>query len=123
MSLTVTNSDILGASVSGVSKAWVNFNGTGTVAIRGSFNVTSITDNGTGDYTVNFTTPMPSANYSVSGMIGRGDSTGVNPGYMSLYGTNDGSNVLGTGGFRINTSGTTANPIDVCNISLQVFSA
>ena len=46
-------------------RAWVNFNGTGTVAIRGSGNVSSITDNGTGDYTVNFTTAMPDANYSV----------------------------------------------------------
>jgi hypothetical protein len=46
-------------------RAWVNFNGTGTVAIRASGNVTSITDNGTGDYTVNFTTAMPDANYSV----------------------------------------------------------
>jgi hypothetical protein len=45
-------------------RAWVNFNGTGTVAIRGSGNVTSITDNGTGDYTVNFTTAMSDANYS-----------------------------------------------------------
>jgi len=45
-------------------RAWVNFNGTGTVAIRASGNVTSITDNGTGDYTVNFTTAMPDANYS-----------------------------------------------------------
>ena len=44
-------------------KAWVNFNGTGTVAIRGSYNVSSITDNGSGDYTVNFTTAMPDANY------------------------------------------------------------
>ena len=44
-------------------RAWVNFNGTGTVAIRGSGNVTSITDNGTGDYTINFTTAMPDANY------------------------------------------------------------
>ena len=44
-------------------KAWVNFNGTGTVAIRGSYNVSSITDNGNGDYTVNFTTAMPNANY------------------------------------------------------------
>jgi uncharacterized protein (AIM24 family) len=43
-------------------RAWVNFNGTGTVAIRASGNVTSITDNGTGDYTVNFTTAMPDAN-------------------------------------------------------------
>ena len=48
-------------------RAWVNFNGTGTVAIRASGNVTSITDNGTGDYTVNFTTAMPDANYSVIG--------------------------------------------------------
>lgn len=47
-------------------RAWVNFNGTGTVAIRASGNVTSITDNGTGDYTVNFTTAMPDANYAMS---------------------------------------------------------
>jgi hypothetical protein len=45
-------------------RAWVNFNGTGTVAIRASGNVSSITDNGTGDFTVNFTTAMPDANYS-----------------------------------------------------------
>ena len=44
-------------------RAWVNFNGTGTVAIRDSGNVSSITDNGTGDYTVNFTTAMPDADY------------------------------------------------------------
>jgi hypothetical protein len=47
------------------ARAWVNFNGTGTVAIRASGNVSSITDNGTGDYTVNFTTAMPDANYSI----------------------------------------------------------
>jgi hypothetical protein len=45
-------------------RAWVNFNGTGTVAIRASGNVSSITDNGVGDYTVNFTTAMPDANYA-----------------------------------------------------------
>jgi hypothetical protein len=45
-------------------RAWVNFNGSGTVAIRGSGNVSSITDNSTGDYTVNFTTAMPDVNYS-----------------------------------------------------------
>jgi hypothetical protein len=45
-------------------RAWVNFNGTGTVAIRASGGVASITDNGTGDYTVNFTTAMPDANYA-----------------------------------------------------------
>jgi hypothetical protein len=62
-------------------RAWVNFNGTGTVAIRASGNVSSITDNGTGDYTVNFTTAMPDANYAVSawnnnpmGTLGSGTS-------------------------------------------------
>ena len=49
-------------------RAWVNFNGTGTVAIRASGNVSSITDNGTGEYTVNFTTALPDANYCVQGL-------------------------------------------------------
>ena len=52
--------------INGSAKAWVNFNGTGTVAIRRSFNVSSITDNGTGDYTVNFTNAMEDANYAVN---------------------------------------------------------
>ena len=60
-------------------RAWVNFNGTGTVAIRASGNVSSITDNGTGDYTVNFATAMPDANYSVNGL---GGLTGVTWGFV-----------------------------------------
>jgi hypothetical protein len=47
-----------------MARAWVNFNGTGTVAIRGSGNVSSITDNGTGDYTLNFTTALSDGNYA-----------------------------------------------------------
>lgn len=47
-------------------KAWVNFNGTGTVSIRASGNVSSITDNGTGDYTINFIIAMTDINYSIS---------------------------------------------------------
>ena len=47
----------------GAAKAWVNFDGTGTVAIRESFNVSSITDNATGNYTVNFTNAMSDTNY------------------------------------------------------------
>ena len=49
------------------AKAWVNFNGTGTVAIRQSNNVSSITDDGTGSYTVNFTNAQVDANFAVSG--------------------------------------------------------
>jgi hypothetical protein len=52
-------------------RAWVNFNGTGTVAIRASGNVSSITDNNTGDYTVNFTTAMVDANYITAGTATR----------------------------------------------------
>jgi hypothetical protein len=58
-----TIQDSAGTQIGTFCRAWVSFNGTGTVAIRASFNVTSITDNGTGDYTVNFTTAMPDANY------------------------------------------------------------
>ncbi len=53
-----------GGDGDGPVQAWVNFNGTGTVAIRASSNVSSITDNGTGDYTVNFNTDMPAADYA-----------------------------------------------------------
>ena len=56
-------------------RAWVNFNGTSTVAIRASGNVSSITDNGTGDYTVNFTTAMADANYSVQVIAARSDAS------------------------------------------------
>jgi hypothetical protein len=55
-------------------RAWVNFNGIGTVAIRASGNVSSITDNGTGDYTLNFTTAMPDTDYAVTGTSGNGDT-------------------------------------------------
>jgi len=50
-------------------RAWVNFNGVGTVAIRGSFNVSTITDIGTGTYEVNFSTIMPNTNYAVAGLM------------------------------------------------------
>jgi hypothetical protein len=57
-------------------RAWVNFNGTGTVAIRASGNVSSITDNGVGIYTVNFTNALPDANYSVSGTTSDNSTNG-----------------------------------------------
>jgi hypothetical protein len=63
MASVIRGSDNFDTAGGNAVKAWVNFNGTGTVAIRAAFNVSSITDNGTGDYTVNFTTAMPDANY------------------------------------------------------------
>ena len=70
-------------------RAWVNFNGTGVVAIRASGNVSSITDNGTGDYTVNFTTALSDANYAVIG---------------SAF-----TNVTGSAGPNLNTTPTTSS--------------
>ena len=54
----------------GRAKAWINFNGSGTIAIRDSFNISSITDNGTGDYTVTFSSAMASTNFVVTGSSG-----------------------------------------------------
>jgi len=69
------------------AKAWVNFNGTGTVAIRASFNVSSITDGGTGTYAINFAAALTDANYAWSGAattsgdsnLVQGNNTPVNP--------------------------------------------
>ena len=58
-----SNSSTPAAIANGIAKAWVNFNGTGTVAIRAQYNVSSITDNGVGDYYVNLSTAMSDANY------------------------------------------------------------
>jgi hypothetical protein len=73
-----TIQDSAGTQIGTFCRAWVNFNGTGTVAIRASFNVSSITDSAIGDYTVNFTTAMPDANYSfVSSAFRTSDETFV----------------------------------------------
>ena len=63
---TVTNPSGGQPTIAGLARAWVNFDGTGTPAIRASLNVSSITDNGTGDYTVNFTTAFADTNYCVT---------------------------------------------------------
>ena len=71
------NSGYGSAAVAYGCRAWVNFNGVGTVAIRADGNVTSITDNGTGDYTVNLTTAMPDTDYNWHGN-GTNGSTATN---------------------------------------------
>ena len=58
-----------GYVVNGSAKAWVNFNGTGTVAIRDSLNIGSLTDNGTGSWNINFTNNMANTNYAATSAI------------------------------------------------------
>lgn len=84
-------------------KAWVSFNGTGTVAILASDNVTSITDNGTGLYTINFTTALTDANYAVAG-----SALNVNSLSVQVHGTyNVAPSVKTTSAVQINTSQST----------------
>ena len=96
------------------ARAWVNFNGTGTVAIRASGNVSSITDNGTGDYTVNFTTAMSDANYSIGGYVQQGSVNAF------LVGDPNGT-ALATGSFRFKSSQSNFTNVDVTYATMQVF--
>ncbi|MCA9358559.1 hypothetical protein KC902_04850 [Candidatus Kaiserbacteria bacterium] len=98
--------------IHGSAKAWVNFNGTGTVSKNASFNVASITDLAVGQYQVHFATPMPDSSYCV--VVGV-DNTGA-----SAYG-NLGNTSLGTGSFNIYTFNSTPTFTDLPNICAAVF--
>lgn len=74
--VTQTGAQLQSALDRSLLRAWVNFNGSGTVAINASYNVSSITDNGTGDYTVNFTSALSDANYCCAGITWDGTNNG-----------------------------------------------
>lgn len=93
-------------------RAWVNFNGTGTVAIRGSGNVSSITDNGVGLYTANFTTPMPDVNYSTSFGISS-DNAGNNRNFYGIA-----TKTVSAYPMNLNSSGVA---FDGTDLSLAIF--
>lgn len=96
-------------------RAWVNFDGTGTVAIRAAYNVSSITDNGTGDATVNLATAMPDLNYCA---IATGESPPASGNYMSVgQVTSKGTSSIR---FETQTSHTYTNQ-DLSNINLVIF--
>jgi hypothetical protein len=59
----------------GLAKSWVNFNGSGTLAVRDSFNVTSVSDNGTADYTISYASSLANDDYSISGISANMGST------------------------------------------------
>ena len=99
-------------------RAWVNFNGTGTPAIRASGNVSSITDNGTGNYTVNFTTAMSDVNFGVALTAGSAGSFGT----VAYEGNAGSSPVRTTSSVRFETAsnnGTTL--IDDPTVSVAIF--
>lgn len=103
-------------------RAWVNFNGTGTVAIRASGNVSSITDNGTGDYTINFTTAMPDVNYAVLGNSMRNVTGSAVQLIVNIKNDTTYANSVGTSSCRILTSRTDNGTLDdPLSISIGVF--
>lgn len=108
--------DLYSGQFSGKIMAWVNFNGTGTVAIRRAFNVSSITDLNPGQYTVNFINPMPDTDY-----IGFGASGGLNTGFLNIEGTTRLSNRTTSGINIACTSGGAAAYVDAPVINFCVL--
>jgi len=106
-------------------RAWVNFNGTGTVAIRGSGNVSSFTDNGTGDYTVNFTTAMPDAAYAViATTVARGGFSSPTANISIGLGAADQGetpSTYSTSAVRFYIQRSSGSAVDLTNVNVAIF--
>jgi hypothetical protein len=95
-------------------RAWVNFDGTGTVAIRASGNVSSITDGGTGDYTVNLTTAMPDANYVGTQSVERSALNAIR--FIAPY-----VQSKTTSAYRVTTTSGADALLDVTDVYVAIF--
>jgi hypothetical protein len=107
----VMTADVAGP---GLCKAWVNFNGTGTVAIRAAFNVSSIQDNGTGDYTVNFTTALADANYCVN-------ATTSNEGPGNRLYASQNESPMSVSGWRVACFNASGSTVDANFVHVAIF--
>jgi hypothetical protein len=114
---TLTQFNASGSAPVYACRAWVNFNGTGTVAINASGNVSSVTDNGTGSYTVNFTTALPDANYAYSTNAIRGTGGNGN----SIPGRNAVATTMTTSAFKVETIDSAFSNVDSENVSVSIF--
>jgi len=120
-----TIQDSAGTQIGTFCRAWVNFNGTtnvgGFCTIRGSFNVTTVADNGTGDYTINFTTAMPDANYSVNTTSRRSSSTDAQ-GIATVYPNVTYGNAIATTFVRVVTGASSSGSFsDYDFVAVSVF--
>jgi hypothetical protein len=110
----VTHTDGAGTVNAAHCRAWVNFNGTGTVAINAQFNVSSITDNGTGDYTVNFSNAMSDANYACIQSTGQRQTAALDYGWSGGYNST-------TTSTRLITWGVGASAVDWQGVQIAIF--
>jgi hypothetical protein len=106
--------------VNGSAKAWVNFNGTSTVAIRDSMNVGSITDNGSGDYTANFTAAMSDANYAMTACAEVVNGSGTQINSVGTLRVSSGTSYY-TGSIRVVTNEGATQRVDSGVVSLAIF--
>lgn len=111
---TLTQFSASGSAPVYACRAWVNFNGSGTVAIRASGNVSSITDNGTGDYTVNFTTAMVDADYSA--LVVNGGANTVDAAKIYNPGTPQTASLV-----RVLSLSSSFNPADSNYMNVAIF--
>lgn len=122
-SLIKSNLNVTGDAPMGVCRAWINFNGTTTTpTIRGSMNVSSITDNGVGDYTINFTTPMPDANYTFALAVNNFGKSQACDSTINVYGYN-GEYSLSTTSIRVTSFIERIGPAayDASYVSVAIF--
>jgi len=94
------------------ARAWVNFNGVGTIAIRDSYNVSSLTDEGVGDYTINFSTALTNNNYATM------SSTGVGTTNIRVMGENASNILKTTTALRLSVLDSTTSAISRQDVSL-----
>ena len=107
-----------GSAPSYSARAWVNFNGTGTVAIRASGNVSSITDNGSGDYTVNITTALSDINYTFIAFA----KTSSGAQNRATFSNGDYGNTAPTSStYRFYTSTLAGSPTDTEFVNVAIF--
>tara|TARA_Y100001938_G_C8076482_1_gene426427 strand:- start:1698 stop:2123 length:426 start_codon:yes stop_codon:yes gene_type:complete len=99
--------------------AWVSFNGTGTPAIEDDFNVSTITDNGNGDYTVNFTNNLPNDDYCCVGMSMR-DSDNISA--LCMKGDANPASFKRVESVRLSNRDNANNAVDCSNASIACFS-
>jgi hypothetical protein len=115
----VTTAKLGTSEASGLCKAWVSFNGEGTVAIRSSYNVSSITDNGTGLYTVNFSTTFADTNYALAtSTVSFATTTGT--ANTAVLETDDGANRT-TSSAQFRTQLSTGANIDRAVVNVAAF--
>ena len=105
-----------GSAPSYTARLWVNFNGTGTIAIRDDGNVSSLTDNGTGDYTVSFTTALPDTNYCVTGHANH--NTTADNSRMFLQSM---TSLRTTSSIRVRTRGDGGTAVDSEVVDIAIF--